>query len=120
MAEVGDTLYAPDQCGQNAGQSGTATGIPRSEKWAYKPLNLKKDGELGTKLQYRCHAGYPESNKLIQLGELEEENRAPPCEVGGATPVGLKKNDSGSDLSLHDKERHIAVKQVKVLQSNSV
>ncbi len=120
MAEVNNSPYAPDQCGQNTRQSGTAAGLPLSEKRAHKPFNRKKDGELGSKQQCGFRVGHPANNKLAQLAELEEENCAPPGEEGGADSVELKKNDGGSGFALSGKERHIPVKQVNVLQHTCV
>ncbi len=116
MAGVSDTPYAPDQCGQNARQSGTAAGLPLSEKRVHKPFNRKEDGQVGSQKQHGFCVGRPANNKLTQLAELEEENRAPPEEEGGAASVGLKKNDGGSGFLLSGKENHIPVKQVNVLQ----
>ncbi len=116
MAEVNNSPYAPDQCGQNTGQSDTAARLPLSETRAHEPLNREKDGEIGGKQQYKFCAGHPMDNKLAQLAKLEEENRTPPGEEGVAASVELKKHDGGSGFTLPGKERHIPVKQVTVLQ----
>ncbi len=94
----------------------STAGLPLGKKWVHKPFNRKEDGQVGSQKQHGFCVDRPVNNKLTQLAELEEENRAPPEEEGGAASVGLQKNDGGSSFSLSGKENHIPVKQVNVLQ----